>query len=329
MDEVEGQPEAGSRPSRSWTPPDAAWTAPDARADPTPTSAAAERALGGPARPVGSEPPDPIPLRPMTPTAVFDAAFEVLKTRPRVLLGAAAVLVVPTQLLSLRARGGARPADLVGWLAALDEGTGINHALETRPAAVWATGLAEMLVTFLVGALVARTVAAWYAGRDPDVREVLRTGLGRPVALAGAFAGMALVQGLGSLVLCIGVVVPLVWYLPLAPTLAVEQLGGAAALRRSYQLASRRLASLLGVVVGMAFVDQVVRLSLEAVPWLLADQLPEVATLVVRTTLVVIVSGVSSVFIGAASTLVYFDLRVRTEGLDLELEATDAFALPR
>lgn len=312
----------------SWTPPGAGWVAPDRPAEGAVVDEAAP-VLGGEARPVGAEPPTPQVLRPTGPAGIYDGAFEVLKTRPRVLLAIAATVVVPTQLLAMWGRGGPYPADVLGWivLAGEPEST-LATAFEERPAAVWATGALEVLATFLVGVAVATVVGAWYAGRDPGPREVLRAVARRPGPLVVAFVGMALAKVVGVLVLCVGLLLPLAWYAPLAPALAIENLGGGAALKRSFQLANRRVASVVGIVVGMALVDQVLRLSLQAIPWVLADSLPDAATTAVRCVLVLGVSTVSSVFIGAASTLLYLDLRVRTEGLDLELEATDAFAVP-
>ena len=279
-----------------------------------------------PTRPVRPDVPLPVTLRPLGAPAQLDGALEVLTARPRLLLLCAAVPLLPVLAVGFLVRGGPYRLDLATWLlAAFDEAGPLETALDERAWAVWASGALEALSVFLVGAIVARVVAAWYAGEDPGVGRALRDGLGRPGALLGAFALVSAAKALGGLVVCIGVLIPTAWFVATAPALSVEHLGARAAAARSFRLTSRRFPSVLGVVLLVALVDQLLQVALVLIPWQLAGGLPDGVALVVRTGVVSLAALVSVVFVGGAATLQYLDLRVRTEGLDLELEATDAF----
>ena len=314
----------------AWSAPDAGapvgpggrrgWAAPEAGAE-LPRAREAD-----PTRPVRPDVPLPVTLRPLGAPAQLDGALDVLAARPRVLLLSAAVPLVPVLAVAFVVRGGPYRMDLATWLlSTFDEADPMATALDERAWAVWATAVLETLAVFLVGAVVARVVAAWYAGSDPGPGRALRDGLQRPGALLGAFALLTAAKALGGLVLCVGALVPVVWLAVTAPALAVEQLPARAAVARSYRLVGRRFMPVLGMVLLVAVVDQLLRVALVLIPWLLAGGLPDAAALVVRVLVVTLAGLVSVVFVGGAATLLYLDLRVRTEGLDLELEATDAF----
>lgn len=326
MTDVDGQ-RGGVEPSTN-----AAWAPVEGGSPRTPVAAASvpDAVLGGPARPVAAPPPAPVALRPAGSGAIFDGAFEVMKVRPRVLLGAAALIVVPVQIVAGVLRGGPVHFDLLtAGIAIVGDDDGAADALwEGTSSGALLGGLLEMAATFLVGVVLARTVAAWYAGADPAPLAALRDGVRRPGVLIGAFAAMAVAQAVGALVMCVGALVPVTWFCALAPVLGVERLGARAGVTRSFRLVNRRFMGVAGVVVGMSLVDQLLRFSLVAMPWLLADGLPEVAATGVRYAATTLAAVISSVFVAASCALVYFDLRVRSEGLDIELEATDAFASP-
>jgi hypothetical protein len=236
--------------------------------------------------------------------------------------------VLPVLGLVCWARGGPYRVDLATLVVAVVTGDEAFFDGLDRPGLGLAlTVVAEMLPLFVVGVFVGRAVAAWYAGSDPGAREVLREGVRRPGATLGAFALATVARGVGGLALCVGALVVTPWLVGAAPVLAVERLGGPGALRRSAALVNRRYFSVLGTVLAVAVVDQFLRVGLLVVPWMVADAVPEVAGEVLRWASVGFAAVVSAVFVAATATLQYLDLRIRTEGLDLELEATEAFPL--
>jgi len=260
--------------------------------------------------------------------AIYDGAFEVMKARPKMLLTLSLLVTAPMTVLAHLARGDLDRLDLLSAVDGMlvgtsDDATTIFDLVDDRPWGLVAGLGLEMLATFVVGVLVARAVASWYAGDDPSGREVARSVGRRTWPMLGAFAVMLAAQTTGLAVLCIGLVVPLTWFAVLAPVLGVEQLGGRAAVTRSFRLANLGFSRVFGPVIGVIVIDQVVRVALETIPLTLVETFPEPMVEPMQVALAAGVGAVSNVFIAASATLIYLSVRVRSEGLDLELEATD------
>jgi hypothetical protein len=241
----------------------------------------------------------------MTLSDRLDGAFRVIKVRPRTVLGVAAVILVPVSMLGAFA----------GRHASLDD-----------PASEIVPIVLNSLAPFFLGGALAHLVTGWYADRQPDARAALRASFGRWLPLLGAYLLLLPVKA-ASLVAC---GIPAVFVIPLlsmtAPAIVVEGLGPFAAARRSWRLGARRLGATIGTVLAASVAILMLSLLLSlfvaalatalASPWnwILAGALRGGVALVFTTALV------------SVSILLYLDLRIRTEGLDLELAATDAFA---
>lgn len=274
----------------------------------------------------------PVPLHPRQGAAILDAGFAVLRTRPLLLLGVVSTVVVPASLLAHWARGGPWGADLASWLQGLAselQGSGAlteaEQALASRPVLVWGSFALELVATFVAGVAVARILAAWYAGREPTTRQALAGLVRRPGATLWAWFVSSVLIALFA-VLCLGPgIVPAVAFVVVAPTLAVEGLGGWAACRRSARLVNRRASTALGVWLGAGLVAQLVRLGLVFGIWLLTDGLAPPLAEPLRWGAVVVTDVVVALFSAGTAFFLYLDLRIRTEALDVELDATDAF----
>lgn len=308
------------------TPGDAApWVAPDAPApgNPGPGDAgpgdagavSAPRHDGGPA---GRAAPEPFRIEVTGIAGILDRGFGVLRARPSVVLGAVAVLVVPVTVLGGLATGapvGTEASSPLPWEVGDDEVAwlGVLGAIAL-----------DMLATFFAGLVVARVTAAWFAGTDVRLRAAFS---GLPM-LSGlvAFVLVSLAQLVGLLVCLVGVLVPLAFFMAVAPVLAVERVGAVASLARSWRLASRRPFHMIGLLAAVLLVAIMLTVALTVVPWLLMDPLPEPVRTVVRFGLVATSRTVLTAFTAAVATVAYLQLRARTEGLDLELEATDVLS---
>lgn len=278
-----------------------------------------------PTRPVTSEAPEPVQLEPMGVMAMIDGGLEVVKARPRQLLLAAAVPMVPVLALTCWLRGGPFRMDLAGMVVTFIEHGSSFEGLSDSDELVWFTLFLEQIPAFLVGVMVARAVLSWYSGADPSARSILRDGFRRPVQTFAAFVSGALMKLVGALALCVGAPVMATWLVPLAPVLGVERPGGFAAVRRSWRLVTRRYFSVLWALVLVAVVDQFLRLGLSVLPWMLGGSLPDEVGSVIRWASTLGAGVFSAVFVAATSMVVYFDLRIRTEGLDIELGITKAY----
>lgn len=296
------------------------WAVPDSPAEPAPPAADRDDA---PPRPADAPVPVavPVPLKPLRLLDVLDGAFTVIKLRPRTVVGVTAVLVLPIQVLgAYLARG-----DL-GSVFDLGANSSITGALDGSGGT--GTGWSEVLLVYVgllplpfVAAFVARLVAAWYGGSDPSTREVLGAVGPRVPALLGAWVLIHLLETPAALAGGIPVLFVFPLVLLCAPAIAIEELGAIAGLKRSWQLGRRRYWACFWVATCSAFASFVLQISLSLIPTFLADVLGPDWGWIVLAVGNAIAALVVTPFVAAAAVLQYLDVRVRTEGLDLELRA--------
>lgn len=256
----------------------------------------------------------------MTTGDILDGAVEIVKIAPRTVLGLTAVLVLPIQVaIALVGNIGVQNPSAIGVLGSPifigQVGSDRNNAV------IVLYVLSSMVLPVLTGA-IAWMVAAWYWDSWPGLGDVARAVAPRVPALLIAWLLVHLLEvvaaGVTIFVLGVGGVVVMVFFLLTAPALAVEGLGPVAAIRRSMRLAQRRFLALFGVAVLSALVENVVFFAFTGLGglvagyswgWMVAALLTAAGTLV------------SKPILAGATALAYIDLRVRIEGLDLELAA--------
>lgn len=302
------------------TGPDRGWVAPDTGSAPSPPAPAAAPAPSVPSTRV--EPP--VPLRPLTTADVLDGAFAVITRRPRTVLTIAAVVVVPVQLLAAWASRSSVPSSelFTGFLGAdttLDAGS-----LVASVAAL----LLENLSMFVLGAAVAALVASWYGGGDLSVGAALKAAVDRGGALLGAWALLVPVKAVAAAPEYLGLVFVTPLFALTAPAIVLERLGPFAGAKRSWQLVGRRLFPCIGIVLLVSLVAYVLRQVLAIPGVIVAFFLPASIAWVPVGVATAAASLLTQSALAGASVLLYLDLRVRTEGLDLELTADDAFRPP-
>ncbi len=127
----------------------------------------------------------------------------------------------------------------------------------------------------------------------------------------------------------IGILVPMAFFFVTAPAIVLEGVGPFAGLRRSAQLVRRRFWPTVALVLLLWVVLALFDEAIGAVPSLIALLPGSDRFLWVAVALTGLISGVLLVPVAAAAaTLWYLDLRVRTEGLDLEIEAARVLPEP-
>jgi hypothetical protein len=286
---------------------------------------------------------------------VLDGAFRLLRTNARSLVLVTAAFAVPLNFLtSFLTR------DLLGGLT-LDEASSdpasAQTALEGSSVDQIAGTVLSLLTTAIILPLVAgaisRIVAASYLGRTESAGDALRVLRRRGVALVVGWLlvhviefgpaiavaiGMVLVavaagaSGPGLVVLLLlSFLVALVWALmatvrlvAVSPAIVEEGLGPIKGIRRSVGLTRGRFWSYLGIVVVSGLLASVLDgvlntpsqivgaiVGLDGVGWVIVAAGATVAQLV------------TTPFIAIVATLVYFDGRIRREGLDLEMMAAE------
>jgi hypothetical protein len=181
------------------------------------------------------------------------------------------------------------------------------------------------LAVFFVGCALAKLVSSWYAGGDATAGEALRAAWKAAPAVLAVWA-------LTLIPLALSNAVYIGWFfldpifIAVAPILVIEKVGPIQAIRRSAGLVGRRywpvvLANLLATVMA-GIASQVLTLLPQIISAALGPPLDWIVLGVGQS----LVSLLVTPAVAGVAILLYLDLRVRTEGLDLEIDATDAFA---
>jgi hypothetical protein len=274
-------------------------------------------------QPQGSSSPQ---MRPLGVGEIIDASIKLVRRHFRALATVTLVVTVPIGVI-----GG------LVTLATTDfcQGPACTNELAADRIYVWENDVAYFggrAVNILLGLLqfvivqiaCFRILAEGYLGRAVGAQDSMRYALSR----GGATLWLTLLLFLGLVVAFLALFLPGIW-LAVAwsvafPVLLVERTGGVQALKRSFQLVKgfwwATLARLL-VAGRLVFVAAaVVGGGLVALLLFAVDQ-ASLAGLVLQSLVGVLIGLVTTPFLAAVVILVYFDLRVRTEGFDLAVLA--------
>lgn len=253
----------------------------------------------------------PIELRRLSFSDVMDTAYNLYRLHWRSLLGLVALLVVPLQFVSEYLTRNYRHAVLLGPQSSQSQ----SGRLALISLVVTAIGL--FFVQPLLTAGVVRAVAGFHLGEDPSPGAVLDYALpllGR-VLLVVLLYSLAVAGGI--LLLIIPGLVFFIRFLFGPAAAVIEGKRGREALRRSWSLTRGHGWRLAGIVIVAAILAGLVA-SFVTVPTALVAQHMDTGGWVVRAIGASIGQVISTPFSLMVQVLLYFDLRVRKEGLDLE-----------
>jgi hypothetical protein len=260
----------------------------------------------------------------MTMSDLLDGAFTIVKQAPATIIGLTALFALPIQVLGAFLSRGAEGFD---WDEAVSESEStfqFGPSLSTGTALVVQIG--SMLALVVVASAIARLVSAWYVGHDLTFGELLR-GTG-PIAwaLIASCALVHLLEGISILGLGVLPLAVMTWFLVTAPVIGAERVGPIQAMRRSARLVNRRFWNVLGAALLGYLVEQLFAFAIGLAPELVSFFLgTEGIGWVLPAVINVITQLITMPFVAALTVLIYLDLRIRTEGLDLELRAGEAF----
>lgn len=260
-------------------------------------------------------------LRPLRVGEILDVAIRIYRQKFATLVKAVALVVVPVQVLNVLVR-----LSLPSSSTTTDSTTGTVHvngsAFATTVAGTLVLLVATVVSSTLAQAACFKTVGDTYLGTTSDWRASLRFGFSKFWRLLG----LVLLHGVLLLLAFVACVVPGIWlyaaWSVAVPVLLIEGTGGFKALSRSYDLVKGRwwpvagtllVANLLSALVSGVF-------SLVLVPVAVSGG-NQTATAVLTGVTGAVGALITTPFIAAVVTVVYFDLRVRKEGFDLQLMA--------
>ncbi len=294
--------------------------APDAHPAPAATPAD-DREGTTPGAPAPPFIPRPMPLRPMTAADVLDGSIGIIKAAPRTILAIAAATVLPLELLSSwLQRDTLSESGLSGALSAASSTS--SPLADITLTTVILFVLAGIVLSVVAGA-IAYVLSAWYADRTATAANALSASVSRLPALAIAWLMVHAIEASGLIGFFVGWVLLMPLFVVVAPAIVVERLGPWRGIRRSMKLTQTRYGAVLGIALLVALADVILTVSLTGVGLLFEffDW-----GWIVNAVCSAGSSLITVPFVAGAATLVYFDLRVRSEGLDLELGMAAHFA---
>jgi hypothetical protein len=256
-------------------------------------------------------------MRPLSVGEILDAALKIYRRNFKTLSMAVLVLVVPLSILDtlITASTTKNAFDYTGTSTTVDSS-----------GSFFAGALARLLLSVLTFSVATaacyHAVIRGYFGEQTTWQESLRYGISH----LWRMLGLGLLALLGLIVPFVLLIVPGIWlavrWSVAAPALLAEEIGPARALGRSFGLVKGRWWPTFGALICMYIlisIAQFIVVSLMGV--IFATSGSQVVVAVVLTILTAIASAITYPLQAAVFTLIYFDLRVRKEGFDLQLMA--------
>ncbi len=311
-------------------------------------------AQGGGMPPAWGPAPQPgiIPLRPLTLGEIYDGAIRSIRTNPAVMFVLSAVLVALATVVQGIATWGffEELNTLVGMDPATLEAMDPSSLLATLQSALLGytiSGLVSFLITTILNGLLIHAVSQAVIGRKMSLEEVWSATKGQIprllalslvvslllVLVAGLCVGLialliltenAVVIGLGVLFLVVVMLVAMLAVITLTvlatPALVLERAKVFTALRRSFLLTKQTFWRVLGIYLLTAILVGILG-SIISYPVAMFGQFLGGMTVSYLLTLVanVISLAVTTPFMAAVTALLYIDVRMRLEALDVEL----------
>jgi hypothetical protein len=274
----------------------------------------------------GSARTGPLPLHPMMFSDLLDGSFRLLKANLGTIVLVAAVFLIPVNLVAAFFQrdllGGYGFLELMQDPSLFEEAAGAGPSNAAGIGIVVAT-LAGFLVTPFVGGATSMVVAASYLGGELKAGPAMRA-TGRAFFILLAVFFLTGLLKLAGLVVClVGVLVPMTLFLVTTPVVMVERARPIQAMARSVVLVRPRFWPVMAIGIGSGLVASFLG-NVLAFPF-------SVAALAVGYRWGWILAAIGAIvpallttpFVSVLATLVYFDLRIRNEGFDLQMIAAE------
>ena len=255
---------------------------------------------------------------------ILDGAIKVWRTDFRRLFPYVALFSLPAQIavallrLSITNDGSVTSTDSNGLVTV--DASSLRAVLGGAVVIVLITLLSTLVITAALTAYLTDRIL----DRPADLKACLRVGWSRILPLIGVGFLVAMGAGLGLLACVIpGVILFIRWNFA-SQIVVVERARPIAAMKRSFWLTEGRFWPVLGIVlisgILAGIISSVFSGILDAIVVAItgADSVASTLSSLVTAT---IASGLTLPFSAAVSVITYLDLRVRREGLDLQLLA--------
>jgi hypothetical protein len=277
----------------------------------------------------------PVRLRPLPVGELLDETFKLYRRHFSVIAGVALVIILPNLIISLIS--GSYRANPISYLQQLTQNLNNPAALQaiqarqaqytSSPLYLLSFPIAILMIPFTVGALY-RAATSLAAGNVETIGSVLAGTARRYFAVFGfvILAGLVALGSIGILTIPVVIWVLVRWSVA-TPALFAEGVGPVKAIGRSWNLVRDNWWRTVGIVIVVYIMVGIIQSALQFLFGGIAALLPGLsddlrAGLV--TTVATLIDALVSAITPIAITMLYLDLRVRKEGLDLDQLARQA-----
>ena len=242
-------------------------------------------------------------LRPRSPSELVDAAFQILRAHYSKFVMCSALAYLPWLVVQLV------------WYS------DPSRLASISPTATVVFGLGIWLVFALMGAVLSVCASQAYLGEPVDVGIAARQALPRlPLVLIGAVLRYAMMF-IGLFFFFFGALYVLTRYFAVTPAIVLEGKGIAGAFSRSSQLSRKRKRHVFNTIALASLIY-----------WVLAVGVQLAASIVGNLIFQSLVGAVVTIMVypvvAITQALLYYDTRIKSEGLDIELMAGALESLP-
>jgi hypothetical protein len=263
-------------------------------------------------------------LRPLSLGEILDVAIKICVAHWRTLLKAVLVVVVPVQIVDtiLTADYTVSSYDITSTSSQADQSF---EELNQHIGGIAISGLLQGAAVLLVTATCFRAIALAYLGESADWRSSLSYALQHGPSLLWLTLLYILGVGVATLFFVIpGIWLYVAWALAM-PVLLVEGVRGRAALGRSFVLVKGRWWRTFGVLAVGFILAGIISTLVQGVflAGIFVGSDNDALVLLFSALAGIVGLAIATPFQAAVLTVVYFDLRVRKEGFDLELLASE------
>jgi hypothetical protein len=255
-------------------------------------------------------------LRPLAVGEMLDAGFRLFSARFWTLVTCVLVPVVPLTIIATGLQASVDPnAFDLDATSDVDSGTALAGTL--------VAALIQFAAAALAIAACFKAISAAYLGERAGAAESLRYALGRTLALCIAYLVVIVIVVVGLILL----IIPGIWLAVklsmVFPAVVFERRNPFGAVGRSWSLTSGHFWRTLGTLLVVFLITFVAQLVFGGVVGGLlgASDAGELTTAVVLTLVNLITLALTYPLWAAVTTVLYYDLRVRNEGFDLQLLA--------
>lgn len=259
-------------------------------------------------------------FEPMSVSGILDRALRLYRDQFVRFVAIAAIVQVPLGLMMS-----------VGLALIIGAGTVADRS-EDPPVFLMAAGAVGFLV-FMVFALVGhqictaallKCVGETYLGGEATVWQAYRFVLRKALTLICAAILVVLISMLGYMLCIVPGVIFSLWYALTTPAIVMENLGAVAGMGRSKQLAKGNLGKIFLVFLIILLITWMLTYPLNFAAGLLAGLISRgdpLISMFITQVAQFVPQIIVMPFSAAASVLLYYDLRIRKEGFDLEMLA--------